>query len=119
MTKQERIELIRQSEDCKTMVLAGKEREFFFGRETFVVAEKQGVDLGALLEGVSEDDHPAENLGKMAKIAWLGCLVLDESADLEEFELLLSIQDGHRLKSVLEVEGEAPPTMRPGPPEGK
>ena len=120
MTDEKRAELLRQSEDAYHGPLAGKERHFFWGKQTFALAEKHGVDINSLAEDLDEDTPIMEQLEVAVDIVWLGCKVCQPDLEREEIDVMLSAKDGQRLNELLpEQPDETPPSARPGPPGGK
>jgi hypothetical protein len=120
MTYQEQAELLRKSEDAYHGILAGKERHFFWGKQTIALAGEHDIDINALAEELDEDMPILEQLEVAVDIVWMGCKVCAPSLEREEIDVMLSAKDGQRLNDLLPQQpDETPPSARPGPPEGK
>lgn len=107
--------LLRQKDDCKTIKLAGKERLYFLGGISFDVAEREDLDLGEVLQALSDLDFGEGDVGAVdnfnTALSWLlyvGFAPFGDDLSPAEIKLHLSTLSEDEALSVfgaLEMEG--------------
>ena len=107
--------LLREKDDCKTIHLAGEDRLYFLGGLSFEVAEREGVDLGEVLQALGKTDFSPEDMSAVdtfnTALAWLlyiGFAPFGDDLSPSEIKLYLSTLSEEEAVSVfgaLEMEG--------------
>ena len=94
MTQDEIKDLLRQKSDYRKVDFAG-EREFILGKRAFDIAkQREGLEPEDVVGGEKDGDSDlSANLGRAAKLIYVGLLPFDDSLELEVVEELITFAD--------------------------
>ena len=84
--------------DTTEIVIGGEKKKWFLGRQSFVLAKAQGVEIDEILGG---GEKITDNFEQAAKLIWAGLLVFDPEVKLEDATMFLSFNEIQALEGAM------------------